>query len=190
VSTGIVEVIGFLITGKDVVDLIEEVFSEDKSMIRKLADVHRESALQAIEAARRGNYERHMSVALGHLRDTYNALCKSAQRKPNFWERINEESGPTERLRQARDAYKEAVELAAMISRTHSQLGEKRNAKQWAATTNDTFEKYILACEDAHQSWTSGGSPYAGGSGGSYREWKEAPALRAEQRKLMKTLGR
>ncbi|MDQ3013975.1 MAG: hypothetical protein M3X11_25140 [Acidobacteriota bacterium] len=131
-----------MFTAEEILFTVTHMLDNKDSAICSEAEAHRQSALQAIEAAKKGNYEQNLRVALGHLRDIYDLLCIVAKRGPRWYEWLDHYSGGVIYSKRACSASKSAVEVATMISKGHLVLGETANANAWANRARDVFEKY------------------------------------------------
>lgn len=185
-ALGFEQIVGYISTGKDALAIIEMLLKQESSIIRAVADAHRKSAEQAIRAAKMGNYEQHTRVALGHLRDVYNLLCSEGTKKPSFWNQLNEGFGGTStRTAVGQRIYKEAAEIAALISRKHRDLGEWNNAQDWKEHAMSSFDKYAEFSLSNRCSSTYSGSPISGGQGWQPGEDRETVEKQLEQERTV-----
>lgn len=187
--------IGYALTAKSVLDAMELLLNQEESIIRRIANAQRVSALQAIEAARKGNYKIHMGVAIGHLRVAYNLLHDAANRKARWYEWLDDlTTGVSSRTYDARDTYEEMVEIASMISKGHRAMGEPPNAKDWADKARRVFREYeslatgIGSNPNIGSGGAVGGGLYAEAADESYVK-SLSKHLKAERESLEKLLS-
>ena len=130
-------------TINNVLNTIELILNHEESIIRRIAKAYRKSALQGIEAARKGNRDAHLAVVLGDLRKIYNLLEDTANRKARWYEWLDDAtSGVSSRTYHSRDSHEEMAEVASLISLGHKSMNEFNSAEDWAKLALIAFDKY------------------------------------------------
>lgn len=181
-------------SGVDNLLLLKGFLDDDSAWLLDLAAIHRDSALQAIEAAENSNgldSATHRRIAIGHMRDAFNAFVKYGDKftPQTILAILGDAFLGIDGFYHANQelAWKGAVDIAVLIALQHKDLGESANEDAWADKAIKYFDKYVKAAKDRVDLLTRESVSYSGASRGDVdRETRQKKDLElAEEKELL-----